>query len=116
MTDTSVPALPAGFRAQTIATNDAEIHVRVGGKGPAVLLLHGYGETGEMWGPLAAALMGNRTVVVPDLRGYGDSGCPPSDPDHHAYSKRAMGDDMVAVMEALGFGQFAVVGHDRGRG
>ncbi len=110
MTDTSVPALPAGFRAQTIATNDAEIHVRVGGKGPAVLLLHGYGETGEMWGPLAAALMGNRTVVVPDLRGLGLSSKPASGYDKASQAR----DDIRVVLQKLGVGRVAVVAHDIG--
>ncbi len=102
------------FETKRIDTGDVEIHLRTAGHGPPVLLLHGYPQTHVTWHRVAPVLAEQFTVVVPDLRGYGDSGCPPSDPDHHAYSKRAMGDDMVAVMEALGFGQFAVVGHDRG--
>ena len=66
-----VPPFPASFHTQEIATNGATIHVRVGGKGPAVVLLHGYGETGDMWSPLAADLMRDHLVIVPDLRGLG---------------------------------------------
>jgi alpha/beta hydrolase fold len=69
---------PAEFKTQTISTNGAKIYVRVGGKGPAVVLLHGYGETGDMWAPLAAQLVRDHTVIVPDLRGMGLSGRPPS--------------------------------------
>ncbi len=73
-----VPPFPAGFRTQEIATNGATLHVRIGGKGPAVLLLHGYGETGDMWAPLAAELAPGHLVVVPDLRGIGLSSRPAS--------------------------------------
>src|ERR1700684_3326594 len=62
---------PAAFRTQEIASNGTNIHVRIGGTGPAVLLLHGYGETGDMWAPLAAELMRDHMVIVPDLRGMG---------------------------------------------
>lgn len=90
------------------------IHVRVGGQGPPVLLLHGYPQTGAMWHAVAPALAERHTVVVPDLRGYGDSAAPPGGADHTAYSKRAMAADQVGVMRALGHDRFAVVGHDRG--
>jgi pimeloyl-ACP methyl ester carboxylesterase len=110
MTDASVPALPAEFRTQTIATKDAEIHVRVGGRGPAVLLLHGYGETGEMWGPLAAALMANRTVIVPDLRGLGLSSKPATGYDKAAQAR----EDIRVVLQKLGIGRCAIVAHDIG--
>jgi pimeloyl-ACP methyl ester carboxylesterase len=110
MTDVSVPALPAEFRAQTISTKDAEIYVRVGGKGPPVLLLHGYGETGEMWGPLAAALMTSRTVVVPDLRGLGLSS-----KSAEGYDKASQArNDIRVVLEKLGIGRAAIVAHDIG--
>ena len=69
---------PAEFRTQTISTNGAKIYVRVGGKGPAVVLLHGFGETGDMWAPLAAQLVHDHTVIVPDLRGMGLSSRPPA--------------------------------------
>src|SRR5689334_17978522 len=68
---------PSSFRQQTIATNGTRLHVRVGGKGPAVVLLHGYGETGDMWVPLAVDLARDHTVIVPDLRGMGLSDHPP---------------------------------------
>ena len=71
-----VPPYPAAFHTEEIATNGATIHVRIGGKGPAVVLLHGYGETGDMWAPLAVALMARHTVIVPDLRGMGRSAHP----------------------------------------
>jgi alpha-beta hydrolase superfamily lysophospholipase len=75
---TQVHPFPASFRTQEITTNGATIHVRVGGKGPAVVLLHGYGETGDMWAPLAAELAREHLVVVPDLRGIGLSSRPVS--------------------------------------
>jgi alpha-beta hydrolase superfamily lysophospholipase len=65
----AVPPFPAGFHAQEIKTEGATIHVRVGGKGPAVVMLHGFGDTGDMWAPLAAALAKDHTIIVPDLRG-----------------------------------------------
>ena len=64
-------AFPPGFRTAEIATNGTTVHVRVGGAGPAVLLIHGYGDTGDMWVPLAAKLMRDHMVIVPDLRGMG---------------------------------------------
>ena len=67
----SVQPFPSAFKTQSIAVNGARIYVRVGGHGPAVVLLHGYGETGDMWEPLAARLVGEHTVIVPDLRGMG---------------------------------------------
>jgi haloacetate dehalogenase len=86
----------------------------VGGDGPPVLLLHGYPQTHAMWHLVAPALASSHTVVVTDLRGYGDSSKPPGDADHERYGKRAMAADQVAVMRALGFEDYAVVGHDRG--
>ena len=64
-------AYPSGFRTEEIGTNGTTIHVRIGGSGPAVVLLHGYGDTGDMWAPLAAELMRDHTVIAPDLRGMG---------------------------------------------
>lgn len=90
------------------------IRAAVGGEGPPLLLLHGYPQTHVMWHRVAPALAGTHTVVATDLRGYGDSSKPAGDPEHERYSKRAMADDQVAVMHALGFDRFAVVGHDRG--
>jgi haloacetate dehalogenase len=103
-----------GFRAERIRTRETEIHAVVGGQGPPVLLLHGYPETHACWHRVAPALTERFTVVCPDLRGYGDSGRPASDPSHRAYSKRSMARDQQEVMAQLGFERFAVVGHDRG--
>src|ERR1700761_3574891 len=86
----------------------------VGGKGPPVLLLHGYPQTHAMWCGVAPRLAEHYTVVCPDLRGYGDSSKPPGEPDYANYTFRAMAADQVAVMKQLGFTQFAVAGHDRG--
>jgi haloacetate dehalogenase len=103
-----------GFDSLTMEGDGADIHVRKGGDGPPVLLLHGYPQTHVMWHEVAPALAERFTVVVADLRGYGDSSCPDPDVEHYAYSKRAMGRDMVTVMAGLGHERFAVVGHDRG--
>src|SRR5687767_16003722 len=103
-----------GFTSASIEAGDASIFVRIGGAGPPLLLLHGFPQTHLMWRDVAPRLARTFTVVCADLRGYGQSSCPPSSPDHGAYSKRAMAEDMVAVMEKLGFRMFSVAGHDRG--
>lgn len=103
-----------GFETQCVQVDGTEIFLRYGGAGPPLLLLHGYPQTHAMWHPLASELAKQFTVVCPDLRGYGDSGKPPSDEEHAPYSKRVMAADQVAVMETLGFPRFQVVGHDRG--
>jgi len=103
-----------GFREERIATSGAEIALRVGGKGPPLLLLHGFPQTHLMWHRTAPALAERYTVVCPDLRGYGASSKPPGGEDHGGYAKRAMALDQVEVMAALGFRRFQVVGHDRG--
>jgi len=103
-----------GFSHRKIKTSGARINVVWGGEGPPVLLLHGYPETHVMWHKVAPALARDYTVVCPDLRGYGDSSKPKGLPDHSNYSKRAMAQDMVEVMQALGHARFHVVGHDRG--
>jgi haloacetate dehalogenase len=103
-----------GFAASHIDTGEASIFVRYGGTGPPLLLLHGFPQTHLMWRDVASRLARHFTVVCADLRGYGQSSCPPSSPDHGAYSKRAMARDAVAVMEKLGFQKFSVAGHDRG--
>ena len=90
------------------------IAVCIKGTGPPLLLLHGYPQTGYMWHKIAPRLANNYTVIVADLRGYGDSDKPASSDDHAVYSKRAMAADMMAVMTALGHSQFFVAGHDRG--
>src|SRR5688500_1542005 len=103
-----------GFVRTLIGTSETTISVRHGGRGPPLLLLHGHPQTHVMWHLTAPALATEYTVVCADLRGYGDSGKPPTAPGHETYSKRAMARDMVAVMAALGHDEFAVVGHDRG--
>jgi haloacetate dehalogenase len=87
---------------------------RRGGVGPALLLLHGHPQTHAIWHRVAPALAEHFTLVLPDLRGYGDSDKPPGGPDHAAYSKRTMAADLVALMQALGHERFAVLAHDRG--
>ncbi|WP_327003137.1 alpha/beta hydrolase [Dactylosporangium sp. NBC_01737] len=102
------------FETFDIATDGTSIHGRVGGSGPPVLLLHGIPETHLMWHRVAPRLAEHHTVVVTDLRGYGDSGKPPSTADHEPYSMRAIGGDQLDVMRQLGHDTFSVVGHDRG--
>jgi pimeloyl-ACP methyl ester carboxylesterase len=104
-----MPAFPASFHTQEIPTEGAKLHVRVGGKGPAVLLIHGFGDTGDMWAPLATELAKNHTVVVPDLRGMGLSSIP-----NDRYDKKTQAADMRAVLAALGIEKSVVVGHDIG--
>ena len=103
-----------GFERQTIEVDGVGINVVAGGRGRPLLLLHGYPQSHVMWHRVAPLLAQHFSVVVPDLRGYGDSAKPPSDSDHATYSKRTSAADQVAVMAALGHEQFAVVGHDRG--
>src|SRR3984885_1710331 len=100
---------PTGFRTQQIQNGDTTIHLRIGGTGPAVVMLHGFGETGDMWGPLATALCGERTIVVPYLRGMGLSSHPAG-----GYDKKTQAGDIVTVMDALGIEQADVVSHDIG--
>lgn len=101
--------LPAAFKTQEIATNGTTLHVRVGGAGPAVVLIHGFGDTGDMWGPLATELVKNHRVVIPDLRGMGLSGKPEG-----GYEKKNQARDIRGVLDALGIDQADVVGHDIG--
>ena len=103
-----------GFVTRKVRTTGAAIHLRIGGEGPPVLLLHGYPQTHAMWHKVAPQLARDFTVVCPDLRGYGDSSKPRGVPGHANYAKRAMALDMVEVMESLGFVAFHAVGHDRG--
>lgn len=111
----SVPAhaqmaeFPSFFHTQDIPVDGATIHVRIGGKGPAVVLLHGFGDTGDMWAPLAADLAKDHTVVVPDLRGMGLSSIPES-----GYDKRTQAGDIRGVLAALGIERSVVIGHDIG--
>lgn len=103
-----------GFKSKRVRASGATINLVHGGKGPPVLLLHGYPETHAMWHKVAPALARDYTVVCADLRGYGDSSKPRGLPDHSNYSKRAMAKDLAEVMAALGHRQFHLVGHDRG--
>ena len=104
----------SGFERRQIAASGATINLRIGGAGPPLLLLHGYPQTHVMWHRIAPALAEDFTVVLADLRGYGDSAKPPGGADHANYSKRAMARDQTEVMASLGFEQFAAAGHDRG--
>jgi haloacetate dehalogenase len=103
-----------GFETRRIKTTGAEIALTTGGKGPPLLLLHGYPQTRAVWHKVAPRLAERFTLVMPDLRGYGDSAGPKPDARHLNYSKRAMAEDMVAVMAALGHERFLLAGHDRG--
>ena len=103
-----------GFERRRVATSGAEINLVTGGDGPPLLLLHGYPQTHLMWRKLVPRLAAEFTLVVPDLRGYGDSAKPPAGPDCVNYSKRALAQDQVETMAALGFERFMVAGHDRG--
>ena len=107
-------AMFEGFREREIDVSGARIHLRVGGTGPPLLLLHGNPLTHVMWHKVAPRLARDFTVVAADLRGYGDSSKPDGGPDHAGYPFRAMGRDQVEVMAALGFDAFRVAGHDRG--
>jgi pimeloyl-ACP methyl ester carboxylesterase len=105
-----VTLFPASFRTQDVQVPGAQIHVRVGGSGPTVLLLHGFGDTGDMWAPLAARLASRHTVVVPDLRGMGLSSHPET-----GYDKKSEAQDVSAVLEALKLnGPVMLVTHDIG--
>ncbi|MGO4406631.1 alpha/beta fold hydrolase [Bosea sp. RAF48] len=104
-----VPDFPASFKTQEIATNGATIHVRLGGRGPAVVLLHGYGETGDMWAPMAADLARDYTVIVPDLRGLGLSSKPAS-----GFDKKTQAGDVAGVLDALKIERADIVTHDIG--
>ena len=103
-----------GFSEHHLRTTVAQVHARVGGRGPPLLLLHGYPQTLAIWHRMAPSLAAEFTVIAADLRGYGDSGKPDTTADHAPYSKRAMAEDLVAAMDVLGFRSFHVVGHDRG--
>jgi pimeloyl-ACP methyl ester carboxylesterase len=109
MTTTGIQPFGPGLRTQEIENGDATIHVRIGGNGPAVVMLHGFGETGDMWAPLAAALAGRHTIVVPDLRGMGLSSHPPG-----GYDKKTQAGDVARVLDVLNIEQAALVTHDIG--
>jgi pimeloyl-ACP methyl ester carboxylesterase len=104
-----VEPFAASFVERDITTNGTTIHVRTGGKGPAVVLLHGYGETGDMWAPLANDLARDHLVVVPDLRGMGLSSKPTG-----GYDKKTQGYDISGVLDTLKIGKTDLVTHDIG--
>jgi haloacetate dehalogenase len=105
-----------GFTSQHIRTQGVDIHLRTGGnpQGSALLLVHGFPQSHVMWHRVAQRLAPHYHLVLPDLRGYGDSSKPQGDPDHANYSKRAMAQDLVQVMDSLGLPEFYLCGHDRG--
>jgi haloacetate dehalogenase len=103
-----------GFQSKRLKTSGAEINLVHAGSGPPLLLMHGAPQTHVSMRLIAPELARDYTVVVPDLRGYGDSSKPPDGDNHANYSKRAMALDQVEVMKSFGFDKFAVVGHDRG--
>jgi pimeloyl-ACP methyl ester carboxylesterase len=104
-----VPPYPVGFKVQDMKTNGTTLHVRIGGQGPAVVLLHGFGDTGDMWAPLAANLARDHFVIVPDLRGMGLSAHPPA-----GYDKKNQGRDIAGLLDALNVQDTEVVAHDIG--
>ncbi len=103
-----------GFKGFSVQTTGAVINGVVGGQGPPLLLLHGAPQSHITWRRVAPSLAADYTVVVPDLRGYGDSSKPPDGEDHANYSKRAMALDQIEVMRHFGFARFPVIGQDRG--
>ena len=104
-----VEPFPSSFQLQEIQAEGARLHVRIGGQGPVVVLLHGFGDTGDMWTPLAADLARDHTVVVPDLRGMGLS----SRPDG-GYDKRTQAADIRSVLTQFGHDRGVIIGHDIG--
>jgi len=105
----AVEPFPTSFKTQTIKTNGTELYVRVGGRGPAVVLLHGFGDTGDMWAPIAAKLVATHTVIVPDLRGMGLSAHPDT-----GYAKVNEARDIAGVMDTLKVDKAQLVTHDIG--
>lgn len=105
----AVEQFPSSFRIQNVKVDGATIYVRSGGHGPAVVLLHGFGDTGDMWAPVAKALYKNHTVIVPDLRGMGLSSHPAG-----GYDKKTQGQDIAKVMDAFKIDKADLVTHDIG--
>ena len=104
-----VQPFPPGFRTQMVETNGTSLHVRIGGAGPAVVMLHGFGDTGDMWAPIAAKLMKDHTVIVPDLRGMGLSA-----PAAAGYTKKNQGVDIAGVLDHFNIARADLVTHDIG--
>jgi Predicted hydrolases or acyltransferases (alpha/beta hydrolase superfamily) len=109
ITSAAIVPYPANFQARMVKTNGTNLYVRSGGHGPAVVLLHGFGDTGDMWAPLAAVLAKDHTVIVPDLRGMGLSDHPDT-----GYTKKHQAVDIIGVMDALKVERAALVTHDIG--
>jgi pimeloyl-ACP methyl ester carboxylesterase len=105
----AIQPFPDGFHTETLQTNGTSLYVRVGGHGPAVVLLHGFGDTGDMWAPLAQVLVNDHTVIVPDLRGMGLSAHP-----NTGYTKKNQALDIAGVMDALKVEKADLVTHDIG--
>ena len=105
---------PASFKQQMIPVNGVELNVVTGGSGPPLFLLHGFPQTNVIWHLVAPELARHFSLVMPDLRGYGDSSAPAGDPEHKQYSKREMARDIIALADHYGFDRFALAGHDRG--
>ena len=105
----NIQPYPSSFRAQEIQANGTTLHVRVGGTGPAVVLLHGFGDTGDMWAPLATSLVANHTVIVPDLRGMGLSAV-----TDRGFEKMNQAKDVADVLDTLHVASAVIVGHDIG--
>jgi haloacetate dehalogenase len=103
-----------GFEQRRVRANGIEMNVRTGGTGPALVLVHGFPQTHVMWHRVAPALAEQFTVILPDLRGYGDSEKPVGGGDHMAYAKRTMAQDVVDLARELGHHEFYLAGHDRG--
>src|SRR6202000_799362 len=103
-----------GFASEWINTRYGRIFARVGGKGPPLLLLHGFSETHVMWHRVAPQLADKFTLIIADLPGYGWSDMPESDENHTPYTKRAMAATLVDAKEKIGYVHFALPGHDRG--
>ena len=102
------------FAHLDVRTQGAVIRLRHGGSGPPLLLVHGNPQNHTCWYKIAARLAKNYHVILPDLRGYGDSSLPEPGADHINYSFRAMSADLLEIMDQLGYGKFFVAGHDRG--
>jgi len=105
----AVVPFPPAFHEMQVTAGDATLHVRIGGRGPAVVMLHGFGDTGDMWAPLAADLVRDHTVVIPDLRGMGLSSRPAG-----GYDKKNQAADVAAILDKLNIAQAALVTHDIG--
>jgi haloacetate dehalogenase len=105
---------PESFKQQMISANGVKLWVTTGGEGPPLFLLHGFPQTHVIWHRIAPRLAQHFTLVMPDLRGYGDSEAPAGDPQHIRYSKREMATDIIALADHFGFDRFALAGHDRG--